>query len=73
VGALLGAALAPARWISAQARAAAHLGVIDGIVTDTSLAPLGDVTVSFIGSTLRVVTGRTAASAFATCTPVRTS
>lgn len=60
VGALLVAALAPARSISAQAPAASaapRVGIIDGIVTDTSLVPLGDVTVSFIGSTLRVVTG----------------
>jgi hypothetical protein len=59
-GALLVAALAPARSACAQkpvASAAPRVGIIDGLVTDTLLAPLGDVTVSFIGSSLRVVTG----------------
>src|SRR5262245_37205261 len=32
-------------------------GTIDGLVSDTSLVPLDDVTVSFVGSTLKVVTG----------------
>lgn len=39
---------------SAQARRAP--AAIDGIVTDTSLAPLADATVSLLGSTVRVVT-----------------
>ena len=36
---------------------AQHPGVIDGIVTDSAVAPLGDVTVSILGSSIRVVTG----------------
>jgi hypothetical protein len=32
-------------------------GVIDGVVTDTSLVPLGDATISFLGSNVRVITG----------------
>jgi hypothetical protein len=32
-------------------------GVIDGVVTDSALVPLGDATVSFVGANLRVVTG----------------
>jgi hypothetical protein len=32
-------------------------GVIDGVVTDTLLKPLGDATVSFLGSNVKVVTG----------------
>ena len=51
--ALVIAVRAPALW--AQSRP--PLGVIDGIVTDTSLAPIGDATVSIIGSRLNVVTG----------------
>jgi hypothetical protein len=35
----------------------ARSGVIDGVVTDSALVPLGDATVSFLGSALRVVTG----------------
>lgn len=41
---------------SAQARPA-HAAVIDGVVTDTSLAPLGDAVVSLLGSSIRVTTG----------------
>jgi hypothetical protein len=32
-------------------------GVIDGVVTDSALAPLGDATVSLLASNVRVVTG----------------
>ena len=32
-------------------------GVIDGVVTDSTLAPLGDATVSLLGSAIRVATG----------------
>jgi hypothetical protein len=41
----------------ATAQAAPRAGVIDGVVTDSALVPLGDATVSFLGSALRVVTG----------------
>jgi hypothetical protein len=42
-----------------QSAAQAHSvgGTIDGLVTDTSLAPLASVTVSVLGSSVRVVTG----------------
>jgi hypothetical protein len=33
-------------------------GTIDGLVTDTTLAPLADATVSILGSSIKVVTGR---------------
>lgn len=46
---------ADASRVEAQARPA--LGVIDGAVTDTSLASLADASVSILGSTLKVVTG----------------
>lgn len=39
------------------AQGAPRPGVIDGIVTDSALVPLGDATVSFLGASLRVVTG----------------
>jgi hypothetical protein len=42
---------------AAGAQESARPGVIDGVVTDSTLAPLGDATVSFLGSTVRVVTG----------------
>lgn len=42
---------------AASAQDAARPGVIDGVVTDSALAPLGDATVSLLGSSLRVVTG----------------
>lgn len=45
------AAIAPARAQSTRPTAA-----IDGVVTDTLLAPLADATVSLLGSTVRVVT-----------------
>jgi hypothetical protein len=35
----------------------AHTAVVDGVVTDTAMAPLGGATVSIFGSTIRVVTG----------------
>jgi hypothetical protein len=35
----------------------APLGTVDGLVADTSLVPLGDATVSIMGSRMRVVTG----------------
>ncbi len=44
----------------AQARgglAAAASGMIDGVVSDTSLSPLADATVSIVGTEIRVVTG----------------
>ena len=41
----------------AWAQSPPALAVIDGVVTDTTLAPLGDATVSVLGSRLRVVTG----------------
>ena len=53
------------RWCSAgllvsaapaSAQAVRATAAIDGIVTDTSLAPLADATVSLLGSTVRVVT-----------------
>ena len=47
----------PAASRMAAAQAASRPGVIDGVVTDSALAPLGDATVSFLGSALRVVTG----------------
>jgi hypothetical protein len=52
-------ALAQATSAHAQAAApgAARLGVIDGMVMDSTLAPLGDATVSIVGSIVRVVTG----------------
>jgi hypothetical protein len=33
------------------------VGIIDGLVSDSSLAPLDDVTVSFVGGTTQIVTG----------------
>jgi hypothetical protein len=42
---------------TAGAQGVSRGGVIDGVVTDTSLVPLGDATVSFLGSNVRVVTG----------------
>jgi hypothetical protein len=42
---------------SSGAQEVSRPGVIDGVVTDTALVPLGDATVSFLGSTMRVVTG----------------
>ena len=50
-------AVAFAHASSAGAQGAARTGVIDGIVTDSTLVPLGDVTVSLLGSNVRVVTG----------------
>jgi Carboxypeptidase regulatory-like domain len=41
----------------AGAQETVRRGVIDGVVTDSALVPLGDATVSFLGSTVRVVTG----------------
>jgi hypothetical protein len=41
----------------AAAQSVPRTGVIDGVVTDSALLPLGDATVSFIGSNVRVVTG----------------
>jgi hypothetical protein len=35
----------------------APLGAVDGFVSDTSLAPLGDATISIVGSNIQVVTG----------------
>jgi hypothetical protein len=49
-------AIAAARGVVA-AQETARPGVIDGIVTDSSLVPLSDATVSLLGSTIRVVTG----------------
>ncbi len=49
---ILGAAGAPVL----RAQAATPQSAIDGMVTDTSLAPLGDATVSILGSNVRVVT-----------------
>jgi hypothetical protein len=43
--------------VAQRAQGAPPLGVVDGIVTDTSLVPLGDATVTFLGSTIKVVTG----------------
>jgi len=42
---------------SADAQAQPAPGVIDGVVTDTSLAPLADATASILGSEIRVTTG----------------
>lgn len=39
------------------AQASPTKGVIDGVVTDTSLASLGDAAASIVGSNLRIVTG----------------
>jgi Carboxypeptidase regulatory-like domain/TonB-dependent Receptor Plug Domain len=49
------AILASARVAATQA--APRPGVIDGVVTDSALVPLGDATVSVLGSAIRVVTG----------------
>jgi hypothetical protein len=49
------AALAAAQGDSARARPA--VGSIDGLVSDTALTPLTDVTISVVGSEIRVVTG----------------
>jgi hypothetical protein len=38
-------------------QSAPHVGVIDGIVTDSALAPLGEATISLLGTNVRVVTG----------------
>lgn len=42
---------------SAIGQSVARPGVIDGIVTDSALVPLGDATVSLLASNVRVVTG----------------
>lgn len=42
---------------SAQAPARSASGTIDGVVTDTSLAPLADATAWILGSDIRVATG----------------
>lgn len=34
-----------------------NVGIIDGLVSDSALAPLDDVTVSFVGGTTQIVTG----------------
>src|ERR1019366_8200334 len=47
----------PAASRMAAAQATSRPGVIDGVVTDSALAPRGDATVAFLGSALRVVTG----------------
>lgn len=52
--ALEGIALVPA---GLQAQATRARGVIDGIVSDTSLVALREATVAVLGSSLRVVTG----------------
>jgi CarboxypepD_reg-like domain len=45
------------RFAPAAAQEAARPGVIDGVVTDTTLRPLAGATVSILGSAVRVVTG----------------
>src|SRR5262249_37892064 len=56
--AMLAAASIAALCVSTAADAQrATPGVIDGIVSDTALAPLADVTVTIVGTELRVVTG----------------
>lgn len=42
---------------SARAQGQPHFGVIEGVVTDSALVPLGDATVSLLASNVRVVTG----------------
>lgn len=42
---------------SAGAQERARRGVVDGVVTDTTLVPLAGATVSILGSAVRVVTG----------------
>ncbi len=51
------AALALALATSAAAQARPAVGVIDAIVTDTTLAPLADAAVSLVGTGVRVTTG----------------
>ncbi|HVT38714.1 MAG TPA: TonB-dependent receptor [Gemmatimonadaceae bacterium] len=40
-----------------SARAKTRAGTIDGVVSDTTLAPLAEATVSILGSDIRIVTG----------------
>jgi hypothetical protein len=55
---VVGAALllfAAAQSVSSQSQP--RPAVIDGVVTDSALAPLGDATVSLLGSSVKLVTG----------------
>ena len=42
---------------SARAQSGPARGVVDGVVTDTSLVPLADAVASIVGSSIQVVTG----------------
>ena len=56
-GADLFALLSCVVTVSAEAQGRPALGAIDGAVTDTSLAPLGNATASILGSDIHVATG----------------
>jgi hypothetical protein len=43
--------------LAAQSKPRGAAGQIDGVISDTSLAPLADATVTIVGSDIRVVTG----------------
>jgi len=43
--------------LAAQSRSRGAAGQIDGVVSDTSLAPLADATITIVGTDIRVVTG----------------
>jgi hypothetical protein len=53
---LVAAASAAAQGDSTRAKPRA-VGIIDGLVSDSALAPLNEVTISFVGGTTQVVTG----------------
>ena len=56
-GLVLASALVCVRAPRSAAQTRPAVGMIEGVVTDTSLAPLANVTVSILGSSVRVVTG----------------
>jgi len=46
-----------AHTLSAQSKPLGAVGQIDGVVSDTSLSPLADATITIVGTDIRVVTG----------------
>jgi carboxypeptidase family protein len=54
---MIGVSIAAVCWSSRVDAQGSMPGVIDGVVSDTALAPLADATVTIVGTELRVVTG----------------
>jgi hypothetical protein len=65
------AAAAVATTSPARAQQHAALGVVDGIVTDTTLSPIANADVAILGSSLRIATGANGRFRIVALTPGR--